>query len=82
MDFIVENGEDVLAKVSLKDVPVGLFTDLVAAVVRGKKKGTSDEIDNGFSSMRIRGLRRKLHEKGLDIDGSRETLIAALKNNA
>ena len=34
-----------------------------------------------MSTMRISDQRRKLDEKGLDIDGSRETLISALKEN-
>jgi hypothetical protein len=29
--------------------------------------------------MRVSELRRKAHEKGLNVDGSREMLIAALK---
>lgn len=30
-------------------------------------------------TMRISELRRMVHERGLDVDGSREMLIAALK---
>ena len=32
--------------------------------------------------MRIRDLREKLHDKGLDIDGPREALIASLKEHS
>ena len=35
-----------------------------------------------FSRLRIRDLRQKLDEKGLDVDGSRDTLIAALMEHS
>ena len=31
------------------------------------------------ATMRISDLRRKVHEKGLEVDGSREAMIAALE---
>ena len=83
MDFIVENKVEVLESVALKDAPEGLLADVLAATARGEKKnvrGTSRE-SNQLSTLRISDLRRKSHEKGLDIDESRETLIAALKEN-
>ncbi len=69
MDFIVENGDEVLNTISFNGViaPVTVIKDIIAAVVRGKKKG------GGISE-----LRQKAHKKGLDVDGSREMLIAAL----
>jgi len=45
-------------------------------MARGKGGDTGAEGGDKFNSMRINELRRKIHEKGLDIDGSRETLIA------
>ena len=32
--------------------------------------------------MRISDLRRKVHEKGLEVDGSREAMIAALEGSS
>jgi len=82
MDFIVENGQDVLEKVSLKDVPGGMFADLLTAMTRGKKKDTNTGEDGDeLSTMRVSELRKKLDEKGLDIDGSREAMIASLEDN-
>jgi len=84
IDFVVENGKDVLEKVSLKDVPGSVFADLLTAVTRDKEEKNSDtEKSSGdqFSTMRVSELRIKLNEKGLDVDGSREAMIAALKES-
>lgn len=81
MDFIVENRVEVLEKVPLKDAPGGLLADLLTATTRGMEKDSDGVGGDEFIIMRISDLRKKLHEKGLDIDGSRETLIAALKEN-
>lgn len=82
MDFIIEHKAEVLEKVSLTEAPGGVLAELLAAAYRETKKKTSlgaAEVD--FGSMRICDLRRRLHEKGLDIDGSREALIADLEGD-
>ncbi|KAL7536378.1 hypothetical protein ACHAXR_007126, partial [Thalassiosira sp. AJA248-18] len=78
MDFMVENRAEVIEKTSLDEAPGGLLADILAATMRRD----SDEGGDEFSLMRISDLRKKLHEKGLDIDGSRKTLIVTLKENA
>mmetsp|Transcript_26677 Transcript_26677/g.49043 ORF Transcript_26677/g.49043 Transcript_26677/m.49043 type:complete len:404 (-) Transcript_26677:70-1281(-) len=84
MDFIVKHKVEVLEKVSLKDIPGGMFADILAAMARGEKENESEQSSGNdqLSTMRISDLRRKVHEKGLDIDGSRETLIATLEENS
>ena len=50
-----------------------------------KMKGVTNEgnnDDNNFTTMRVSELRKKLDEKGLNVDGSREAMIEALKNIA
>ena len=79
IDFIVENKDDMLQKVVLKDVPGGLFAELLAAMSRKEKRAGSSEGNSSFMS--IHELRRKAHEKGINIDGSREMLIASLKED-
>lgn len=79
MDFIVENGRDIIGKVSFEDVPGSMMTDLLTAVTRGKKK---DDGPRDYDTMRVSTLRKKLHEKGLDIDGSREMMIGRLKEKS
>ena len=77
MDFLVENGKEAMTKLSFKDVPGDVIPDLLAAMHRGKEKGSATSA-NDFSTMRVNNLRKMLHEKGLDVDGSREMMIARL----
>ena len=79
MDFIAANQEQVLEKELLRKAPSGLYQDLLAATFRGKKKCSEG---NKFSTMGVSKLREILAEKGLEIDGSRETLIATLSEKA
>jgi speckle-type POZ protein len=91
MDFIVENKEEVMQRVSFQDVPGDVCKDLLAAMSRYYEKDSpSDDgedetdVEKTYSKMRIRDLRQMLDEKGLDldIDGSREALIANLKEHS
>ncbi|KAL3762577.1 hypothetical protein ACHAW5_003115 [Stephanodiscus triporus] len=80
MDFMLENKGEVRKKISFKDAPGDLISDFLAALERGESKDRTDG-DSGtdLSAMRISELRCKAHEKGLNVDGSSEMLIAALK---
>ena len=88
MDFIVENKVEVLEKVSLNDAPGGLLADVLAAVARGENirngiavaSANASGVDQ-YITMRVSELRSKADAKGLDVDGSREMLIAALKQS-
>jgi hypothetical protein len=98
MDFIVKNKKEVMQRVSFQDVPGNMYKDLLAAVARceNEKKEDSDSDDSDsddddedenedsedFDTMRIGELRKKVQEKGLEIDGSRDALIAALKEHS
>ena len=78
MDFIVKNKDEVIGKISFNDAPGNLMSDLLVAVSREQNRAGAIS-ENEFNVMRISELRRKAHERGLDVDGSREMLIAALK---
>ena len=41
--------------------------------------GTSANTNNDLSTMRVNDLRKMLNDKGLDVDGSREMMIARLE---
>ncbi len=84
MNFLADNSV-AAEKISFKDVPGHLIKDLLVAFNRkGKSKKdanratTADEL----TSLSVSALRRKLAEKGLDIDGSREAMIESIKNNS
>mmetsp|Transcript_17910 Transcript_17910/g.32531 ORF Transcript_17910/g.32531 Transcript_17910/m.32531 type:complete len:382 (-) Transcript_17910:395-1540(-) len=81
IDFIVENGVEVIEKLSFEHFPGHLVKDVLIAVNRGKGKDEAGG-GNGFRTMRVSDLRKQLHKKGLDIDGSREAMIAILKENS
>ena len=86
MDFIAENGEEVYEKLSFDNVPGSLMKDLLWAMNKKKGDGKKQSVGSGseqksLSLMRISDLREMLHKKGLDVDGSRETMIATLKEN-
>ena len=82
MDFIVENGDDIIGKVSFDDVPGSMMTDLLTAVTRGKKTDDVSIDPNNYNKLRVSTLREMLHEKGLDVDGSREAMVALLQENS
>lgn len=69
MDFFVKNREEVLKTVSFDNAPGHLMKDLLTAMYMD-------------DSMRVNTLRKRLHEKGLDIDGSREAMIARLEEHS
>jgi len=54
----------------------------VSAVPAGSSKSSSsDTAANNYNNMRVATLRKMLDEKGLEVDGSRESMIALLKEN-
>ena len=83
MDYIVTNKNDVIGNVSFDDVPGSTVTDILTAMARGEQV-EDDSCDNSinYNKMRVCTLRKMLDEKGLDVDGSREAMIALLKENA
>ena len=87
MDYIVKNKAEAIEKLSssFANAPGALITDVLAAVSRGERVVGGSGRDGGdneshFNAMRISELRKRAHEKGLYVDGSREMLIAALKS--
>jgi len=82
IDYLVENKADVIEKLITNDsIPASLIKDLFVPVLRGEKKdGIVGDIKSQLADMRINELRRMAHEKFLNVDESREMLIAALKS--
>ena len=87
MDFIVKNMHSIMGRVSFDNVPGSSMTDLLAAMARGAQttgvEGGGEEDESiKYNKMRVGTLRKMLDEKGLDVDGSREAMIALLKENS
>jgi hypothetical protein len=85
IDFIVSNRDEVLKKVPLNNVPPGLYSDFIVATSRGVEQNIYQSLNlalpervEDITIMSISELRWKAHIKGLEVDGSREMLIAAL----
>jgi hypothetical protein len=81
MDFIAKNKVEVIDKICFDDMVPGTFIrDVLVATARGEHYQHGDDQFDQFTTMRVTELRQKAHEKGLNVDGSREMLIAALKS--
>ena len=71
-----------LASDSLKDIPESKSITreiLFSVATMNKKSDDAKEKSGDLSNLSINDLRAKLHAKGEDSDGSKETLIARLK---
>ncbi|EJK55823.1 hypothetical protein THAOC_24397 [Thalassiosira oceanica] len=82
MDFAAENGDKIVGNVSFSSVPSELISDILTAVARGKRSISKSAPEDDLKFMRVGELRKHLHNKGLCIDGSRETMIALLRENS
>ena len=83
-DYIVEEKHSIIGKVSLNTFPGHLVNDILAAMARGEEtvdniRGNEESVK--YNRMRVGTLRKMLDEKGLDVDGSREAMIALLKEH-
>ena len=85
MDYLVKNGKEAMTKLSFDNVPGSAMKDLLAAMTRGKseegEEKTAKSVLKDYNTMRVNTLRKLLHEKGLDVDGSREMMVARLEEN-
>ena len=79
MDFLVNKKDEVIGKISFNDAPGNLMNDLFAALAREPNRAVGGNGENEYNTMRIYELRQIVHKKGLEVDGSREMLIASLK---
>ena len=82
LDFLMEHSAEASNMMRNESIPGALFADLLTAVNRGKKKTSTGGNGDDLSTMSVTDLRRKLHAKGLHVDGSREAMIAALEQKA
>ena len=81
MDFLVGHDDkgEIVEKISFDGMPSRLVTDLMVAMARSERRSSRGD---KLSTMRVSELRRLAHEKGLGVDGSREMLIASLRDDS
>ena len=86
MEYFVQNAIDVMESDGFKQVEESpaILKELLKVGVGGKKRTaeTGAEEERDYKRMRIATLRQKLDERGLDIDGSKEMLVARLEESA
>ena len=78
MNFLAANPYEAAERLSFTECPE-VMKDLLIAVGRNKDaNGTNvDEL----TTLSVSALRRKLHEMGLEVDGSREAMIESIKKS-
>ncbi len=83
MNFLAANHYEAAEKISFNDVPGHLMKDLLIVIGRDRKKDASDTVAaDELTTLCVSALRRKLDEKGLDIDGSREAMTESIRNSS
>eukprot|EP00984_Skeletonema_dohrnii_P024529 scaffold13669_cov78-Skeletonema_dohrnii-CCMP3373.AAC.1 len=80
MDFLAENST-ASQNLDFTNVPSYLMKDVFVAFGRKANRSAKRGKDYDLSVMSVSELRRKLDEKGLNVDGSREAMIEALTTN-
>ena len=82
VDFFVVHCQEIRRHPSFHQVKESarILDELMEAVVskRALRSFPLGDDDRDYNSMRVNLLRRKLHARGLDVDGSREMLIQRL----
>ena len=81
MDFVVEKKDEIIGKISLADLPGTMCMDMLTAISQAQRRGNNGSGDD-LDFMRVSELRKRLHAKGLCVDGSRKAMIALLKENS
>ena len=88
IDFIIENYDAVTATEGYSrvkessDILVEIMSAMSSSLSSKKRKAPSNDDGSAtnYKEMKVAMLRRKLDEKGLDIDGSKEMLITRLES--
>ena len=79
LDFVISNTAEIIKRKILTNTSESpIMSDILAAVARSQaeKKDVKD-----LCAMTINELRHRSHEKGLDVDGSREMLVSTLESS-
>ena len=93
MDFLVDNNNEALKKLSnQEEIPQSqsMLTDILTATERKQKRKrdenedrnddtSADDLDDLLNTMSVNLMRKKLDDRGLSVDGTRDMLIGSMK---
>lgn len=84
IDYFVANADEVMATEGYTQVTESptVLAELVEAMTSGKKKRPVENTTTApgdFKRMRVASLRKRLDQNGLEVDGSKEMLVARLE---
>jgi hypothetical protein len=83
VDFFVAQSVDVMKSDGYEQIEQSptITKELMLAMAAGSKKRPASGASNGdIKRMRVSTLRQELDSKGLDVDGSKDMLVARLEN--
>ncbi|KAL3761780.1 hypothetical protein ACHAWU_001296 [Discostella pseudostelligera] len=79
VDFIIRNTTEIIKRKTITTTSEGpSMSDILAAVARSQDEKKAEK---ELCAMSINELRHRAHEKGLDVDGSREMLVSTLESS-
>ena len=81
MTFLADHPNEAAEKISFADFPAHVVKDLLIVFGRNSKNETNTANVDELTTLCVSALRRKLYEKGLEVDGSREAMIESIKNS-
>lgn len=85
MGFVLDHGDEVLSKFSARELPQSqdMLGDILTAIAQANAEDKDYDGDDAtkLKTMPINTLRRKLHARGLGVEGTREMLVTAVENS-
>ena len=83
IELLVEYKDEAIKKMSFDGAPDYFMKHLLVEMAsRDRKKDTDRSKANDYSIMRVDSSHHNLHRKGLDIDSSREAMVALLEGHS
>ena len=81
ISFLAEHPNEAAKKISFVDCPGHVMKDLLIAVGKKDKNDTNELDEDELSTLGVSALRKELQKLGLEVDGSREAMIEAIKKD-
>ena len=82
VNFLADNHREAVAHINFTDFPGHVVKDLFIAFSRNSETDANGTDADELTTLSVSELRRKLDEKGLEVDGSREAMIESIKSHS